>query len=76
MIFSSDLKEFYSNDAFKTQFAAFEGKPITQPNRFATPRRSVAVVITPASTCGGPIGNYASRCSRGGGPDPSFRFSS
>ncbi len=34
MIFSSDLKEFYSNEAFKTQFLTFEGKPITRPKRF------------------------------------------
>ena len=34
MIFSSGLKEFYSNDAFKTQFVAFEGKPISKPKRF------------------------------------------
>ena len=34
MIFSSELKEFYSNDAFKTQFLAFEGKPIKKPKRF------------------------------------------
>ena len=34
MIFSPTLKEYYSNDAFKTQFAAFEGKPISKPKRF------------------------------------------
>ena len=34
MIFSPALKEFYSNDAFKTQFLAFEGKQISKPKRF------------------------------------------
>ena len=34
MIFSSELKEFYSNDAFKTQFAAFEGRELNKPKRF------------------------------------------
>jgi putative restriction endonuclease len=34
MIFSSSLKEFYSNEAFKTQFVAFEGKQILKPKRF------------------------------------------
>ena len=34
MIFSPQLKEFYSNEAFKTQFAAFEGKEISRPKRF------------------------------------------
>jgi len=34
MIFSLSLKEYYSNEAFKTQFAAFEGKQIAQPKRF------------------------------------------
>lgn len=34
MIFSPVLKEFYSNDAFKMQFVAFEGKPISKPKRF------------------------------------------
>lgn len=34
MIFSPQLKEFYSNEAFKTQFRAFEGKRISLPRRF------------------------------------------
>ena len=34
MIFSSQLKEFYSNEAFKTQFRMFEGKRISLPQRF------------------------------------------
>jgi hypothetical protein len=34
MIFSPSLKEFYSNEAFQTQFRAFEGKPISKPKRF------------------------------------------
>ena len=34
MIFSPTLKEFYSNDAFKAQFAVFEGQPLTKPKRF------------------------------------------
>jgi len=34
MIFSSQLKEYYSNEAFKTQFLAFEGQPISKPKRF------------------------------------------
>lgn len=34
MIFSPALKEFYSNEAFKTQFLAFEGKPVSRPKRF------------------------------------------
>jgi len=34
MIFSPALKEYYSNDAFKTQFVAFEGKPLNKPKRF------------------------------------------
>lgn len=34
MIFSSSLREFYSNEAFKTQFLAFEGQPISRPKRF------------------------------------------
>lgn len=34
LIFSSVLREYYSNDAFKTQFAAFEGKQIALPKRF------------------------------------------
>jgi putative restriction endonuclease len=34
MIFSRSLKDFYTNQAFKTQFLAFEGKPISLPKRF------------------------------------------
>lgn len=34
MIFSPNLNEYYSNDAFKTQFLAFEGEPIRKPKRF------------------------------------------
>ncbi len=34
MIFSATLKEYYSNEAFKTQFEAFKGKPISKPKRF------------------------------------------
>ena len=34
MIFSSALKDFYTNQAFKTQFLAFEGKQIRLPNKF------------------------------------------
>lgn len=34
MIFSSQLKEYYSNKAFKTQFRAFEGRPLSKPKRF------------------------------------------
>ena len=34
MIFSSILKEYYSNEAFKTQFLAFEGKPLSRPKLF------------------------------------------
>jgi len=34
MIFSSNLKEYASNEAFKTQFLAFEGQPISKPKRF------------------------------------------
>jgi putative restriction endonuclease len=34
MIFSPQLKEYYSNEAFKTQFRAFEGKRISLPRRF------------------------------------------
>jgi len=34
MIFSPTLKEFYSNEAFKTQFLAFEGRRINLPKRF------------------------------------------
>ncbi len=34
MIFSSQLKEYYSNEAFKTQFRVFEGKRISLPKRF------------------------------------------
>jgi putative restriction endonuclease len=34
MIFSSTLKEFYSNEAFKTQFLAFKGRRITLPKRY------------------------------------------
>lgn len=34
MIFSPDLREYYTNDAFKIQFLSFEGKPISKPNRF------------------------------------------
>jgi len=34
MILSPALKEFYSNDAFKTQFLAFEGRQIASPKRF------------------------------------------
>lgn len=35
MIFSPQLKEYYSNKAFKTQFKAFEGRQISKPTRFA-----------------------------------------
>jgi putative restriction endonuclease len=34
MIFSPQLKEYYSNEAFKTQFLAFEGNQMTKPKRF------------------------------------------
>ena len=34
MILSTQLKEYYCNDAFKTYFLAFEGKSISLPNRF------------------------------------------
>ena len=34
LIFSPKLKEFYSNEAFKTQFLAFEGQQISKPKRF------------------------------------------
>lgn len=34
MIFSSSLKEYYSNESFKTQFGKFEGRPISKPMRF------------------------------------------
>jgi len=34
MIISPSLKEYYSNEAFKTQFLAFEGKEINRPKRF------------------------------------------
>lgn len=34
MIFSPALKEYYSNDAFKTQFLAFKGQQIYKPKRF------------------------------------------
>jgi putative restriction endonuclease len=34
MVFSSQLKEFYSNEAFKTQFLVFEGQRISLPKRF------------------------------------------
>ncbi len=34
MILSSGLKEFYSNEAFRTQFLALEGKPLSKPKRF------------------------------------------
>lgn len=34
MILSPDLKEFYSNEAFKTQFLAFEGRSLNKPKRF------------------------------------------
>jgi putative restriction endonuclease len=34
MIFSPQLKEYYSNNAFKTQFLAFEGQRISLPKRF------------------------------------------
>ncbi len=34
MIFSSNLKEYTSNEAFKTQFLAFEGQPISKPKRY------------------------------------------
>lgn len=35
MILSPALKEYYSNIAFKTQFASFEGKPLNKPGRFS-----------------------------------------
>lgn len=35
MILSPALKEYCNNDAFKTQFVAFEGQPITKPKRFS-----------------------------------------
>jgi putative restriction endonuclease len=35
MIFSPTLKEFYSNEAFKTQFRVFEGKRISLPKRYS-----------------------------------------
>lgn len=34
MVLSPALKEFYSNQAFKTQFLAFEGHPLNKPKRF------------------------------------------
>ena len=34
MIFSPALNEYFSNVAFKAQFASFEGKSITRPKRF------------------------------------------
>jgi len=34
MIFSPQLKEYYSNKAFKTQFLAFEGRRISLPKRY------------------------------------------
>ncbi|MFA7368262.1 MAG: HNH endonuclease [Kiritimatiellales bacterium] len=34
MIFSPQLKEYHSNEAFKTQFLAFEGRRISLPERF------------------------------------------
>ena len=34
MIFSPMLKEFYGNEAFKTQFLAFEGRRIALPKRY------------------------------------------
>lgn len=34
MIFSPTLKEFYSNEAFKTQFLAYEGRRISLPKRY------------------------------------------
>jgi putative restriction endonuclease len=34
MIFSSQLKEYYSNEAFKTQFLAYEGRRISLPKRY------------------------------------------
>lgn len=34
MILSPALKDYYSNEAFKTQFMAFEGKQISIPKRF------------------------------------------
>jgi putative restriction endonuclease len=34
MIFSPSLKEYYSNEAFKTQFQVFEGQAIRKPRRF------------------------------------------
>jgi putative restriction endonuclease len=34
MIFSPQLKEYYSNEAFKTQFLAFEGRRIALPKRY------------------------------------------
>ena len=34
MVLSPQLREYYSNDAFKTQFLAFEGKRISLPKRF------------------------------------------
>lgn len=35
LIFSPVLKEFYSNEAFKTQFLAFEGRRISLPKRYS-----------------------------------------
>jgi putative restriction endonuclease len=34
LIFSPQMKEYYSNEAFKTQFRAFEGRQISLPKRF------------------------------------------
>lgn len=34
MVFSRDLKEYYTNEAFKTQFLAFKGRQILKPKRF------------------------------------------
>lgn len=34
MIFSPVLKEFYTNEAFQTQFMGFEWKPLRKPKRF------------------------------------------
>lgn len=35
MIFSPQLKEYYTNEAFKTQFLVFKGKRISLPKRFS-----------------------------------------
>ena len=42
MIFSPQLKEYHTNEAFKTQFFAFKGKQILKPKRFCPDRAFLA----------------------------------